>query len=260
MEKKTKQRILGALIVVGFIVIMLPFFQSTKDIPGEPTTVKAPPFPDQAVQVSETPAAGENVQEGQVNPQVNDMMGVKQPSTTNPEPAKPASHANSNTNSDDNDKSDAQPLPPPPTELTTSDDNKSLSDASKTEEVKDTKTDAASKKREKISLKQNAKTITTASSHKIIHDENGLAKIQEAVWVIQIGSFKNKANALRLVNQLRASGYKAFIQQVSTSLGSSTRVFVGPEPKHASARAIVKKLKAELKINGIVISYKPLTL
>lgn len=87
-------------------------------------------------------------------------------------------------------------------------------------------------------------------------DNDGLIRLKNAVWVIQMGSFKNKANALRLVNQLRASGYKAFIQQVA----ANTRVFVGPESKQTSARALASQLEANLHIHGIVISYKPLAL
>lgn len=91
-------------------------------------------------------------------------------------------------------------------------------------------------------------------------NDNGLFKVKEAVWVIQLGSFKNKANALRLVNQLRASGYRAFIQQVSTDGGDSTRVFVGPEAQQASARELATQLESNLHLRGFVISYKPLTL
>ena len=87
-------------------------------------------------------------------------------------------------------------------------------------------------------------------------DSNGLFKLKSAVWVIQMGSFKNKENALHLVNKLRINGYRAFIQQVA----SYTEVFVGPENKQNSARALKNKLEAELHMSGIVISYKPLKL
>jgi len=65
---------------------------------------------------------------------------------------------------------------------------------------------------------------------------------------------------LRLVNQLRASGYRAFIQQVATLEGNSTRVFVGPETKFASAHALANQLESSMRLHGIVISYKPLAL
>lgn len=87
-------------------------------------------------------------------------------------------------------------------------------------------------------------------------DDNGLFKLKNPVWVIQIGSFQNKTNALKLVNKVRAKGYPAFIQQIA----ANTRVYVGPESKQASARKLADHLKNELQLNGVVISYKPLTL
>lgn len=70
-----------------------------------------------------------------------------------------------------------------------------------------------------------------------------------------------EANALRVVNNLRANGYRAFIQQISTTLGDdNTRVFVGPENKQSSARELAQKLESDMHLRGIVISYKPLAL
>jgi cell division septation protein DedD len=71
-----------------------------------------------------------------------------------------------------------------------------------------------------------------------------------------LGSYKNKASALRLVNRLRANGYSAFIQQAS----AETSVYVGPETKENIARSIATRLEYEMKLQVFVISYKPLTL
>lgn len=56
MEKKTKHRILGVLVVIGIVIILLPLFQSEKEAPVETTLVKAPPFPGQAPQVASNPS------------------------------------------------------------------------------------------------------------------------------------------------------------------------------------------------------------
>ncbi len=50
MEKKTRHRILGSLVLIGLVVILLPFFQGNKEFATETTLVKAPPFPDQSMQ------------------------------------------------------------------------------------------------------------------------------------------------------------------------------------------------------------------
>jgi cell division septation protein DedD len=89
-------------------------------------------------------------------------------------------------------------------------------------------------------------------------DKNGLLKLKNAAWVIQIGAFKDKTNAIKLVNELRANGYKAFIQQVNSSFGNRTRVYIGPELKQSTEFALADQLKREKKIQGIVIKYQPL--
>jgi DedD protein len=87
--------------------------------------------------------------------------------------------------------------------------------------------------------------------------DEGLSKLKNSVWVVQVGSFKNKTNALNVVNQLRANGYRAFIQEVTDS---TTRVYVGPEHKQISARALADRLQTEMHLKGVVISYTPLTM
>src|SRR5262249_49589734 len=102
--------------------------------------------------------------------------------------------------------------------------------------------------------------IQTPTKINMATNDNGLVDLSKAAWVIQLGSFKNKANALRLVNQLRANGYHAFIQKISTTFGEHTRVFVGPENKRMTANALANRLESEMHVKGIVISYQPLTL
>ena len=78
--------------------------------------------------------------------------------------------------------------------------------------------------------------------------DNGLASIKGSAWVVQIGSFKNKSNALRLVNKLRMNGYHAFMQHVAMTYGENTRVFVGPESKHARTRTWASRLESDMHI------------
>lgn len=91
-------------------------------------------------------------------------------------------------------------------------------------------------------------------------DSNGLLKLNQVAWVIQVGSFKQKTAAMHLVNQLRENGYRAFIQQLPSSDGNNTQVFVGPENRQHLARALATQLQDDLKVKGIVISYQPFSL
>lgn len=260
MDNKTKHRILGILVVAALIVILLPFFQSKRDLSTDAAIAKAPPFPDQSVQVtadvpsSPTPVVNDHSVNEEVKQQPDDTIKATHPvdtTTAVPPIVNPAV--------------DKKPLTP-------SSDNKQNSDTAPASLLRNENTsdvaanNATTKTAEKIPTvrkKVTAKKTIATIKHSCVQaplDNNGLFKLQEAAWVIQIGTFKNKANALRVVNHLRANGYSAFIQQMSTVFGSDTRVFVGPENKQSSARDLAQKIENEMHLHGIVISYKPLEL
>lgn len=75
------------------------------------------------------------------------------------------------------------------------------------------------------------------------------------VWVVQIGSFSNKRNAIALRDRLRESGYDVFLEPANVSTRSMTRVYVGPEPERDDALASRQKLQHETKLKGIVRPY-----
>lgn len=84
---------------------------------------------------------------------------------------------------------------------------------------------------------------------------------KDPAWVVQMGSFKEKANATRLANKLRASGYKAFTREITSAHGSvQTRVYIGPEHKQVAALKLSSEVEQQMKIHGLVIKYKPLEL
>lgn len=329
MDRKTKHRILGILVVIGLVIILLPLFQGRKEEHNDTALVTAPPFPDQSIQVASATgdqksaiptqepgipqtivdsAPNANNMIGGIKQQPDDTINVVHPNSihqennvpmANNEAAKPTTApldnpAKSTVQLADNTNNNVKAVTPPaslakpenttPTPVAVqSDDSEAVNlnaasspshKAKTTHAVLITKTKPARSNSHKIiETKKNNQAVktaltdakyTTIKSHlaalKTPLDEDGLAKLKSAAWVIQIGSYKNKTNALRMVNQLRANGYNAFIQQISSSLGEHTRVFVGPEIKLNSARALVDRLQSEMHIQGIVISYKPLTL
>jgi cell division septation protein DedD len=84
------------------------------------------------------------------------------------------------------------------------------------------------------------------------------ANLKKGAWIVQLGSFKNKINAERLTNALRARGYKAFTQE--TRGNGQIRVCVGPEFKQFAAATLANKLAQEINMRGIVMAYQPLEL
>lgn len=110
-------------------------------------------------------------------------------------------------------------------------------------------------------VQTSAAELTSANDNtKIQLKQDDIIQPTTVAWVVQIGSYKSKENALRIVNQLRANGYHAFIQEISTSLEKITRVYVGPEPKQTHAQTLADRLQSEMNLKGMVITYKPLTL
>lgn len=257
MERQSKHRILGILVIIGLVIILLPLFQDGKELSTQTTLTKTPPFPNQPLQ--DEAAISASVQDSSipeptpVTPQAaiepkpsDDIMSVTRPSVVNTyEP---------------NDGNNVQ------IQLSHNDVIKSEMEANKskvTEQPSIINSDPVKTGNYRIIETADAHPLFKHPTHNdklITTEDNGLLKLNSAVWVIQIGSFKNKTNALRIVNQLRANGYRAFIQQISTALGDNTRVFVGPEHKRSTARALADRLHSEMHIQAIVISYKPLTL
>jgi DedD protein len=62
-------------------------------------------------------------------------------------------------------------------------------------------------------------------------------------WTVQLGSFASRANAERLVSELKAKGYAAFSTQSGGGGRVLYRVRVGPAGDHAAAAALAAKLR-----------------
>ncbi len=80
--------------------------------------------------------------------------------------------------------------------------------------------------------------------------------LKAVAWVIQVGTPQEKVKALRLVNQLRAKGYNAFIHQTKAAFGETLQVYIGPETKKDSAASLASKLAKETKLSSVVKTYK----
>jgi DedD protein len=62
-------------------------------------------------------------------------------------------------------------------------------------------------------------------------------------FVVQLGSFRDKANAERLVRDMTARGFATFIAPITTNGRELYRVRVGPTKDRASAEALAAQLK-----------------
>ncbi len=71
-------------------------------------------------------------------------------------------------------------------------------------------------------------------------------------WVVRVGTFSKKANVDSISSMLTNSGFKPKTTSVSTSLGPSTRVWLGPYAKRETADKISDRLKSLTGEKGYV--------
>ncbi len=64
-------------------------------------------------------------------------------------------------------------------------------------------------------------------------------------WVVQLGSFSSKENAEKLVHELKAKKFKAFVSQYRGNGKILWRVRVGPEQDHSRIQRIAERLAAD---------------
>jgi DedD protein len=76
-----------------------------------------------------------------------------------------------------------------------------------------------------------------------------------SAWVVQMGSFGEKTNAVVLRDKLRAADHDAFIEQGSTGDTQVWRVRVGPVATRERADRLKRTLDAERDGESLVMSY-----
>jgi DedD protein len=77
-------------------------------------------------------------------------------------------------------------------------------------------------------------------------------------WVVQVGSFSSRENAEKLVSQIRAMKYAAFMEQADVDGKTLFRVKVGPEIDRKLAEKMLASLNKDLKslnLKGSIKSY-----
>jgi DedD protein len=74
-------------------------------------------------------------------------------------------------------------------------------------------------------------------------------------WVVQLGSFSVQKNALKLRDRLRKKGHASFVENYTRDGKTSYRVRVGPELTRELAKKLKQTLKAQAKLDGLVIAF-----
>lgn len=84
-------------------------------------------------------------------------------------------------------------------------------------------------------------------------DENDLLR----AWVVQVSSFEKEENAINLMQQLRGSGFKAFVKTATFDNNTVYRVYVGPKGDKRRALAQKAKIDSNFSTEAVVVQYKP---
>ena len=71
-------------------------------------------------------------------------------------------------------------------------------------------------------------------------------------FAVQLAAFSKPADAAALRDRVRAAGFSAFTESVTTDKGTLTRVRVGPVATRAEADALKAQVKARVGVDGIV--------
>lgn len=90
------------------------------------------------------------------------------------------------------------------------------------------------------------------SSSKVSH-----LPIFKNVWMVQLGTFGDAANAYRLRDKLRKDGYDSHTKPVTVKGKKSVRVFSGPFVNKREAERTKKKLDGKYRVNSLVLFFEP---
>lgn len=74
-------------------------------------------------------------------------------------------------------------------------------------------------------------------------------------WVIQLGSFYKKNNAVKLRDKLRKKGLSSFLVTGKGKNGPIYRVRIGPELERQKANKILQEVEKDTKLKGLVLRY-----
>ena len=73
-------------------------------------------------------------------------------------------------------------------------------------------------------------------------DDAQPAASSTGMWAVQLGSFSNRENAERLAADLREDGYAAFLSGLDTANGQLHRVRIGPQQDRDAAESVAASL------------------
>jgi len=84
------------------------------------------------------------------------------------------------------------------------------------------------------------------------------SSVRQAGWIVQIGLYSARANALRVKADLRKRGFPVVSMPMKTGKGVVTRLWVGPYEKRSLATRVRKKMTAIARYKDSFVASNPL--
>ena len=204
MDRALTERIIGAAVLVVFVVLVVPVFLDGPPESGE-TVSERVPLPGQA-------AEGET------------RTVVLERDRDEPVPAAAAAPA-----------AEAQERRSAPAAASVQPEVKSQQPEARPEPKPETRQEAGT-------APDADSGSGPAPAEKATEQTAAAAESPTGMWAVQLGSFGNQQNAERLAADLRKQGFAAFLSQLSTESGQLHRVRIGPQKDRESAEAMAAEL------------------
>lgn len=224
MERKLKERLVGATVIVALGIIIIPWLLDGPAQAPRPveTTIDLPAVeaPGRTYTIPLDPGAGPPVQ---VEDDPRRLDGPGTGAVQRPAPAEPAPLDVNETEPPP--AVTEQPVQPPPRPA-----------PQETTPAADTGAVTAPVKRESSPPQAKPKPAAQATAPP--------AAVQNDAWSVQVGSFSQVENAQGLQKRLVAAGFDAFVSRVVTDAGTLYRVRVGPVPDRAAADRLLARVRA----------------
>lgn len=99
-----------------------------------------------------------------------------------------------------------------------------------------------------------AKAASSAPTKPAPKPEPKAAEIKSG-WVVQVGTFSNAGNAVRLETQLKKHGHAVSRERIARDGGSALRLRVGPFRDKALAQKAQGQIEKETGVKGVVLAY-----
>jgi DedD protein len=217
MDRRVKERLIGASILVALIVLVVPELLSGPKSAVPPATLPTT-FPANA------PEPTRNV--------TLDLATSKAPANSEVEPAETqGSAASAVSAAKGGEASPAAPAPAPPTEGSPSAGSSSTAAPPTAAPA----TAAPATGAPATAAPTTLKPVETAAQSPISAHAN---------WAVQLGSFASRANADNLSRQLKGQGFSVYVLPGGSSTTVRYRVRVGPLADRDSAERMAAKLKS----------------